>query len=101
VTLEELAGRELRRLRTAAGWSQEEVARRMDAYGYRAHQTTIAKIESADRPLRLNELADLCDLFGVTPAGLLKMAPDTSAADNARLRGKLARIREVLDADDG
>ena len=46
------AGRALRRLRTARGWSQEEVGRRMKAYGYDFHQTMIAKIEAAQRPLQ-------------------------------------------------
>lgn len=59
------AGRALRRLRLARNWSQEEVAVRMTAYGYDFHQTTIAKIEAAQRPLRVRELADLAALYGV------------------------------------
>lgn len=73
------AGIALRRLRTARGWSQEEVARRMKAYGYDFHQTMIAKVESAQRPLRVRELADFAALFGMEvheliypPAGSLK-----------------------------
>lgn len=37
----------------------------MTAYGYDFHQTTIAKIESAQRPLRVRELADFAALYGV------------------------------------
>ena len=59
------AGRALRRLRLARGWSQEEVAVRMTAYGYDFHQTMIAKIEAAQRPLRVRELADFAALYGV------------------------------------
>jgi transcriptional regulator with XRE-family HTH domain len=59
------AGRALRRLRLSLGWSQEEVARRMQAYGYDFHQTMIAKIEAAQRPLRVRELADFAALYGV------------------------------------
>ncbi len=73
------AGRALRRLRTARGWSQEEVGRRMKAYGYDFHQTMIAKIEAAQRPLRVRELADFAALYGMEvheliypPAGSLK-----------------------------
>jgi transcriptional regulator with XRE-family HTH domain len=62
---EEQAGRALRMLRIAKGWSQAEVARRMQAYGYDFHQTTIAKIEFAQRPLRVRELADFAALYGV------------------------------------
>lgn len=59
------AGRALRRLRLARDWSQEEVASRMRTYGYDFHQTTIAKIEAAARPLRVRELVDFAALFGV------------------------------------
>jgi RNA polymerase sigma factor (sigma-70 family) len=59
------AGRALRRLRLSHGWSQEEVARLMQAYGYDFHQTMIAKIEAAQRPLRVRELADFAVLYGV------------------------------------
>src|ERR1700730_14260039 len=59
------AGRALRRLRLSKGWSQEEVARRMRSYGYDFHQTMIAKIEAAQRPLRVRELADFAALYGV------------------------------------
>jgi transcriptional regulator with XRE-family HTH domain len=37
----------------------------MTAYGYDFHQTTIAKIEAAQRPLRVRELADFAALYGV------------------------------------
>lgn len=59
------AGRALRRLRLSQGWSQEEVAKRMWAYGYDFHQTTIAKIEAAQRPLRVRELAHFAALYEV------------------------------------
>jgi transcriptional regulator with XRE-family HTH domain len=62
---EEQAGKALRKLRLARNWSQQEVATRMTAYGYDFHQTTIAKIEAAQRPLRLRELADFAALYGV------------------------------------
>ena len=58
-------GRALRQLRLARNWSQEEVAVRMTAYGYEFHQTTIAKIEGSQRPLRVRELADFAALYGV------------------------------------
>jgi transcriptional regulator with XRE-family HTH domain len=87
------AGRALRRLRAARGWSQEEVARRMKAYGYDLHQTMIAKIEAAQRPIRVRELADFAALYGVEvheliypPAGSLEEADKEIAALRARLQ---------------
>jgi transcriptional regulator with XRE-family HTH domain len=87
------AGRALRRLRTARGWSQEEVGRRMKAYGYDFHQTMIAKIEAAQRPLRVRELADFAALYGMEvheliypPAGSLREVSKEIAALNDQLR---------------
>jgi len=37
----------------------------MTAYGHDFHQTTVAKIEAAQRPLRVRELADFAALYGV------------------------------------
>lgn len=107
LTPEEAAGRELRRLREARRWSQEETARRMDAYGYDFHQTTVAKVEAAQRPLRLNEAADMCRLFGVTLADLLAAVPGMTAGElegqaaarAARLEDRIARAREAIDGD--
>lgn len=44
---------------------------RMRAKGYEWHRSTIAKIESAERPIRINEAADLVSLFGISLADLL------------------------------
>jgi transcriptional regulator with XRE-family HTH domain len=99
------AGRALRRLRTARGWSQEEVARQMKAYGYDFHQTMIAKIEAAQRPLRVRELADFAALYGVEaheliypPAGSLKEAANEIAALRGQLREVTARAEAAAVA---
>jgi transcriptional regulator with XRE-family HTH domain len=49
----------------------------MSAYGYDFHQTTIAKIEAAQRPLRVRELADFAALYGVEVQELI-YAPSRS-----------------------
>jgi transcriptional regulator with XRE-family HTH domain len=43
----------------------------MTAYGYDFHQTMIAKIEAAQRPLRVRELADFAALYGVEVQDLI------------------------------
>lgn len=101
------AGRALRGLRTARGWSQEEVGRRMKAYGYDFHQTMIAKIEAAQRPLRVRELADFAALYGMEvheliypPAGSLKEVNREIATlnDHLRVADKDVRTRrQTLD----
>ena len=64
-TPEQLVARQLRLLRQGRGWSQQEVAEKMQAYGYQWSQATVTRLESASRPIRLNELADLAILYGV------------------------------------
>ena len=64
-TPEQLVGRQVRLLRQGRGWSQQEVAEKMRAYGYKWSQATVTRLESATRPIRLNELADLAILFSV------------------------------------
>jgi transcriptional regulator with XRE-family HTH domain len=101
------AGRALRRLRTARGWSQEEVGRRMKAYGYDFHQTMIAKIEAAQRPLRVRELADFAALYGMEvheliypPAGSLKEVSREIATLKDQLKAadkELQNRRRALD----
>lgn len=68
---ERVAGQELQRLRVARKWSQAEVARRMKPFGYDFNQALISRIELGQRPLRVRELADFAQLFGVTTAHLL------------------------------
>jgi transcriptional regulator with XRE-family HTH domain len=64
-TPEQLIGRLLRQLRQGRGWSQQEVAERMRAYGYQWSQATVTRLESASRPIRVNELTDLARLFEI------------------------------------
>jgi transcriptional regulator with XRE-family HTH domain len=90
------AGRALRRLRVARGWSQEEVGRRMKAYGYDFHQTMIAKIEAAQRPLRVRELADFAALYGVEVHELI-YPPAGSLTELSR---EIATLTDHLKAAD-
>ena len=99
------AGRALRRLRAARGWSQEEVARRMKAYGYDFHQTMIAKIEAAQRPIRVRELADFAALYGVEvheliypPAGSLQEADKEIATLREQLQEATRRSEDAAEA---
>jgi transcriptional regulator with XRE-family HTH domain len=99
------AGRALRRLRAARGWSQEEVARQMKAYGYDFHQTMIAKIEAAQRPIRVRELADFAALYGVEaheliypPAGSLNEADKEISLLRDQLQAATERAEAAADA---
>ena len=51
----------------------------MRAFGYEWSQATVTRLESATRPIRVNELADLARLFGVSATQFL----DSRARDFA------------------
>ena len=81
-TPEQIVGHQVRLLRQGRGWSQQEVAEKMRAYGYKWSQATVTRLESATRPIRVNELADLAMLFDVPVTQFLDL-----------------RAREVNDLD--
>ena len=85
----------------------------MTTYGYDFHQTMIAKIEAAQRPLRVRELADFAALYGVEvqdlvypPTGSLSETDQEIAevtarrnmvqAQAAEARNRLAAAREAM-----
>lgn len=67
------------------GLSQDALARAMRALGYSWQQTTVAKTEAAERPLRINELTDLAHALGVTITDLLGATPRNELELNAAL----------------
>ena len=93
-------------LRAERGWSQSEVARRMQASGYNWHQATVGRVESGKRPLRVNELVHLAAMFGVTPLRLIvpnvtpdRLSDDIKAVEDARsdIVGRLEEARDQLE----
>jgi transcriptional regulator with XRE-family HTH domain len=103
-TPEQLVGRHVRAMRQERGWSQQDVAERMRAYGYRWSQATVTRLETASRPIRVNELVDLAMLFGVREWDLLSPQKDFSWDDPdalARQIGELVAerlaVKEHLD----
>ena len=95
---EEQAGKALRELRLARNWSQQETAARMRAYGYDFHQTTIAKIEAAQRPLRVRELSDFAALYGVEVQELVYPAARTLPEVEQEIVDVTARLDEAQTA---
>lgn len=61
----------LRSEREGRGWSQEELAKRLGNKGVHVYASTIAKIEKGTRAARLNEVAAVADLLGVSLDTLL------------------------------
>lgn len=75
VTAEDRCGRNLRRLREHKGFSQAELAHKMEEFGLTLHPSAIAKIEARDadnpRTIRLNEADGLARALGVSLGELL------------------------------
>lgn len=78
---EELVGQRVKQFREIRGWSQRDLARRMLDRGNSWRQTTVAKTEAADRPIRVNELQELADVFGVSVVDLMTMPLDDEFAE--------------------
>jgi len=52
-------------------WSQDELAKRLTASGVPCYASTIAKIESGKRAIKLDEASAMADLFGLSLDSLL------------------------------
>jgi transcriptional regulator with XRE-family HTH domain len=66
----------IKALRAKAGLTQAELAEAMQGLGHSWIQTTAAKTEAADRPLRLNEVADLAKILGLRVPELVSTKND-------------------------
>ncbi len=98
---EAVFGLHVRRLRQERGWSQEEVAARVRRRGRPWRQSTQAKIESAQRPVRLGEAAALADVFEMPLdrliAGLYDV-PETLTASTVLVETWIAKRKEASQA---
>jgi transcriptional regulator with XRE-family HTH domain len=65
--MREIVGRNLRRLRTARGWSQEELA-----FQARVDRSYISLLENANYSASVTMLGKLAGALGVDPAEFLK-----------------------------
>ena len=93
---EQMFGARVKQLRKARGWTQDELARRLTAAGFPTGQTTVAKMESGDRPTSVGEIATIAELFE-TPVGVLFDRPDDDDVA-VRLPVVEARVKQ-LDHD--
>lgn len=70
-TAERVLGSRLKQLREAAGMPQAGLAGRMVRLGHSWQQTTVAKTEASQRPIRVNEAVDLARIFGIQVSELI------------------------------
>jgi transcriptional regulator with XRE-family HTH domain len=62
---ERILGKKVRQLRIERGWTQEQLAEKLNEAGWPMHQTTVAKIEAGTRPIRVAEADALALAFGL------------------------------------
>jgi transcriptional regulator with XRE-family HTH domain len=108
-TPEETVGANIKMLRAQRGLTQAELAEAMQGLGYSWIQTTVAKTEAADRPLRLNEVADLAQVLRVRLPELVSTDTDWAlrsivstvdmyASHAKRLESEIEELTQQLEA---
>lgn len=86
----------LRDEREQRKWSQADLARRLSETGPRVHPTTIAKIESGDRSVRIGEAAAIADIFRMSLDRVLGRTVDDDAEFSYRFKSLQDKAREAL-----
>lgn len=89
-----------RQLRVERGWSQATLAEKMTALGFDMHQTTIAKLEAAKRPIRGNEVYGLAAVFGLPIQALWYLPVAGEPWSLADMRRRLEEIDDYIDQID-
>lgn len=100
---DEQFGQQLKKQRQLRGWTQPQLAAMLIDKGVSPmHATTIAKIEAAQRSVRINEAVAIADLFSVSVDSLLgRQEPDDTTfffamtVLQAYVDDAVGKIREV------
>lgn len=91
-------GARLKMLRERVGASQRELADRLNRlYGLTWHQTTVGKVETGERPIRLAEALAVAGVLGADICDLL-VEPDATAESVTRVpvaEVRAARVSEI------
>jgi transcriptional regulator with XRE-family HTH domain len=81
-------GERVRNGRKPLNWSQADLSKRLSANGFpHIYPTTVAKIESGERSVRVEEAAAIADLYGTSLDALLGRNVDADAELSFVLRG--------------
>lgn len=95
--------RSMKQLREDRNWTQADLAKRMTDSGWSGiYQTTISRIESGDRPVRIGEARGIARVFEVT-VGMMIAPPESSKPVEAlkntvlKLDDLVPRISESID----
>lgn len=95
-TAEQVFAHQMRRLRTARGLSQADLAERVSSLGGTLYQQTIAKIESGQRSLRLSEADLIAQALGSSVTEMLSRGIDHSESNVSDLEAE-GLIDEIMN----
>jgi len=108
--METHVGQTVRDFRLAHGWSQQRVADEMCKRGFDWRQSTVAKTEAAQRPLRVNEVYALARVFDTAITNLMYNESDESHglhayfvamdAESVALANRRAAVKQLDAADE-
>src|SRR5699024_4589604 len=89
--------RNMQKLREQRGWSQGELARRMQEVGWTSfHQTTVSRIEQGLRPVRLGESRGIAEVLG---SSVDQMIRPGDGSENIRQLEKLVEEAKRIRRD--
>ena len=93
---ERIIGAKVRQLRMERGWSQLDLAQRLDDLGWPLHQTNISKLEAGRRPIRVAEVDALATAFGIPALALWYLPVAGEPWSIAEMRSQLQRVDDRI-----
>jgi transcriptional regulator with XRE-family HTH domain len=93
---ERIIGAKVRQLRMERGWSQLDLAQRLDDLGWPLHQTNISKLEAGKRPIRVAEADALATAFGIPALALWYLPAAGEPLSIGEMRSQLERINDRI-----
>jgi transcriptional regulator with XRE-family HTH domain len=88
----------IKSLRLARGWSQEDVATKMQAEGFAWLQSTLTKTESGARPIRLTEAVGLARIFEVDMGDLVRQEAHPFVTRMQRVAAETKAAQKAVQA---
>ena len=77
---------QMRTQRDRKGWTQRQLAERLEELGFPVHQTTVGKWEAGERKISLDEAMAICVALDVAPSSMIA---------GAFLRSQSSRLQQV------
>ena len=94
---EKILGQKVRQLRIERGWTQEQLAEKLNGLGWTMHQTTVAKLEAGARPIRIAEADALALAFGLPIEAMWYLPVAGEPWSMAAMRDRLKDIDKFID----